>query len=115
MYLHGTPPRGQRSGGRLQEAHHTQAGLPVREWLAASLYTFQEVESLDMQCFSQAHLGSVHVSSPIVDQEFVDSSGSIIQRDSPVVDLDLLTRLHVVVNNHLATAANQRATDLDGR
>src|SRR5437763_1781420 len=32
-----------------------------------------------------------------------------------VVDLDLLARLQVVVDDHLSTAADERPTNLDGR
>src|SRR5712692_1746405 len=85
---------------------------PVGQWLPAVGDAFEEVLSLDAEAFGEAELGSPHVAGAVADHG-LESALRIGERDSFVIDLDLLAGLEVVIDDHLACAPDQRAADLE--
>src|SRR5579859_7548526 len=70
---------------------------------------------LHPQRFSQGNLGSPHVPGPVTDHRLVNPLAPASDSYPLVVDLDLLARLEVVVNDHLPVTADESATHLDWR
>ena len=67
--------------------------------------TVHEVLNLDAQRLGQAESWGPHVARPVADHHLVAAAISRVQRDAAVVDLDLLTGLDVVVDDHALVTA----------
>ena len=69
---------------------------------------------LGLQSFLCRDVRSPHVAGAISDPHLMGILGRCIQRDALVINLDLLGRLKVVVNDHLLAAADESLAHLDG-
>ena len=113
------PRSAQRLGGGLENADDAQPGLPVGR-AASSACSMQSTNccSLDAERLGDVELRRPHVAGAVADQHLVDASRRrlvAVEGDALVVDLDLFARLEVVVDDHLAAAADQRAAHLHRR
>ena len=70
---------------------------------------------LGAERLAQIEMRRVHVATPVADHGFVDARLRFADGDTLVVHLDLLARLEIVVDDHLAARADQGAPDLQGR
>ena len=80
----------------------------------SAFHAFREVPGFGQQGFGGGQLGRPHVAGAIADHHLVDAF-RLVHGDAFVVDLDLLARFQIVVHDHLAVAADERPSDLDGR
>src|SRR5579871_6375942 len=70
---------------------------------------------LAAESLSSIYLRSEHVPCPVANEHLIKLLGILlIQRNSLVVDLDFFGLVEIVVNDHFAAGADQRATQLHG-
>ena len=68
---------------------------------------------LDLKCLRHIELRRPHIPGAVADALLVGVLLSAVHGDPLVVDLDLLARLKVVVDDHLPAPSDQGPADLD--
>ena len=110
----------QRLGRRLEDAHDAQAGLAVGNRRLLLLDAGRRTPcSSTAERLAHVQLRRPHVAGAVADAHLVDLLAVLlriaVERDALVVDLDLLARLEVVVDDHAFAAADQRPPHLHRR
>ena len=108
-------PSAHRAGRGLDQLHDAQAEPAVGLRHLAVLDAIDEMLALDAQRLGARELRRPHVAGPVADAHLVDLLRVVGEADALVVDLDLLARLEVVVDDHLLAAADQDLAHLHRR
>ena len=117
--LHDATTVGHGSGCGFQDADHPQPGVAVGQRCPALLDARDELLQLDAERLGDLQLGRPHVPGTVADEHLILRLAVLrrraVHRDALVVDLDLLARLQIVVDDHLAASADQCPPHLDRR
>jgi hypothetical protein len=100
---------------RFEQSHDAQAGDAVRKRLLRRFDAADELRHLDAKRFPRVQLGRGHIAHAVLNHFLKYGFGLFGDADALIVDFDFFAGLDVVVNDHLAIAAQQRAADLDRR
>src|SRR6267143_1951488 len=87
---------------RFQHPDHPQTRIAVGQGLPVLANAFEEMLRLHPKALRQAELRCPHVPGPVSDERLVHALWTAVERDAFVIDLDLLARFQVVVDDHLA-------------
>ena len=96
---------------RLKHTQDRRSCLTVRIGFALLKHAVHEMRVTVSECFSRVQLRRPHVADPITDEHASNLFGIVCCINALVVYFNFIARFEIIINDHLAAAADNSSAD----